>query len=191
MAGVQISPGEWKEKIRDCRETWRRMPEQQKEAYHAMAAEEQGLRQEAALQPFRSRDGPTSLGQASFDAASRLPKNALKTISKQRLLVTRQRTRCSDLWAEFESGLASPDGAMSLDSIDLNTTMEDMSSRWSQFVSAAKDCDDFGYDEGAAKCLHHSVCRASTGICRSMPCHDEACKFSASLHNLAKEGDWT
>ena len=160
----------------------------EKEAYTAKAAEENNLRTEAMHQPFESKAGPHSLGEAGFDAARSLCKNALKTISYHRLLATYSRYKGSGTWGEFDAGLSSSEGAMPLDAIDLEKTHESIAETWSKFVGPASYNQHSIDDVDAAKCLHHSVCGQGHGLCKSAPFYKPACKFAESFHHLIKEG---
>lgn len=190
MAGLQLSTHSWKKSVRRCSQQWRQMSDQDKEPYHAIAAEEQGFRHEAMRQPFKSAEGreEDSFREAGFDAAAHIPKNGLSTISLHRLLATYQRFKSSPVWGSFEAGLASPDGAMSLDHIDLETTPEEVSRTWANFIRPAKEEESEACNGDDAGDLHHSVCGQGHGLCRSMPCYEIACKFASSMHGYMKEG---
>lgn len=190
LAKLQLQPSEWKAAVRACSDKWRRFSADEREPYEAMAAEENGLRAEAMLQPFQSEKGPQSLGDAGFDAASSLCKNALKSISCHRLMVTYSRFKDSGCWAEFDCGLSNSEGAMSLDAIDLESNHESIAETWSRFVGPAgpdlHQVDD--RDDEAVKSLHHSVCGQGHGLCKNTPFYKSACKFAESFHHLIKEG---
>ena len=156
-----------------------------------MAAEEQGLREEAVQQPFCASKGAKSLVGAAFDAAALLSKKSLKRLSLQRLLATYQQFKTSVFWKDFDCGLGTADGAMSLDHIDLLTSAEDASSLWDRFVCPATSQGDgcgLQVDTDVLKSLHHSVCISGDGLCKRAPCHGPACKFVSSMHYFIKEG---
>lgn len=189
MAQMQLSPEEWQAKVRECSSTWNTMADSEKDSFHAMAAEEVGLREEAMRQPFQSAhdlaQGVRCLGNAGFDAASALPKSGLKATSLHRLLLTYQRYKSNEAWSDFDCGLATADGAMSLDGIDLDSSQEDLLSKWSTFAGPALHSGGQPVDSGS---LHHTVCGSGPGLCETLPHRDLATKFARSLHHFIKEG---
>lgn len=190
MRALQLSPLEWKSCVRECGQKWKNMPLSEKEAYCALAAEQQGLREEAMLQPFKPADGPQPLGEASFDAAALVSRNGLVKLSAHRLLATYKAYKSSDGWGDFDAGLATSTGAMPLDAIDLENSPETISSTWSSFVRPVDRDEE--YDEAARMhgCVHHTVCGQGHGLCQKLPYLTQASKFASSLHNFLKEGHW-
>lgn len=183
MAGSQMDPGAWRAEVKRVSRLWRSMSDAEKELYHAMACEEQAYREDAARQPFQSREGPNSRPPV-FDAASHVSRSGLKKVSKHRAVQTYQRVQAADAWGDFDAGLSCVDGAMGLDHIDLQITGDDMSSAWSRFVKPAGEQDYVEYDPEADKVLHHVVCGSGHGLCNTCPCYDLACKLSGSLHHF-------
>ena len=187
-----MKPGAWKAAIKRCSHKWRRMTIEEREPYNAMAAEEQGLREEAMQQPFSASKGPDTLGTAAFNAAAQLSRNALKCVSLQRLVATYKRYTSSLHWKDFDCGLATAQGAMSLDKIDLVTRFEEVENTWATFIAPA---ENGGNDQGldiedcaTSNKLHHSVCGSFNGVCKQMPCFEPASKLAASLHHFIKQG---
>lgn len=186
MSKMQLEPEEWRRTVKKCSKDWRNMDDSERDVYHAMAAEEAGLREEAMKQPFQSAHGAACLGDAAFDAAGSLSKGASKLVSLQRLLTTYARYKSNDHWSQFDSGLANADGAMPLDAIDLTSSHQDLSSSWSSFISPARKEDDI--DQRLLKSLHHSACGGLHGVCVSQPFLQLASKFSHSLHLFVMSG---
>lgn len=171
------------------------MPDKEKDAYHAIAAEEEGVRQEAMLQPYQAKSHSANnvvpLGKASFDAAANLGRNALKKLSLHRLLVTYQEYKNGEGWSDFDAGLARPEGAMSLDDIDLDTSQDDIQKTWSRFVGSAclhHKNQEIAMDTRLAS-LHHKVCGQGFGLCkREAAFYLEAQRFARSLHHFIGKG---
>lgn len=185
MAGQQLSPGEWKSANKECSRKWRAMTDVEREPYIAIALEEQSLREQLLHEPFSSRDQCQGC-----DLEKLVPKNAQKTLSLHRLLATYREYKGSSWWDNFDAGLCSADGALSLDLIDLETPQEEMQASWDRFVNTAStevDGLEFQYDKDAAASLPLSVCGSEPGLCDQFPCHDHACKFAACLHQMIKD----
>lgn len=158
------------------------------EPFHAMAAEEQGSRDEAKLQRLPSKHVEQTLGLAAFDAAEGLSKQALKSLSLHRLLLTYKLYKESSWWESFDCGLANADGAMPLDKIDLDTTHETAASTWADFSGPAKPEDGPSAEQLDGVDCQHTVCGSGHGLCAKLPCLDSACKFSTHIHLLLKSG---
>ena len=184
-AGQQLSPGEWKRANKECSRKWQAMTVAEREPYTATALEEQSLREQLLHEPFSSRDQ-----HDGCELEKLVPKNAQKTLSLHRLLATYRGYKGSSWWENFDAGLCSADGAMSLDLIDLETPQEDMQARWDRFVNSATvqvDALEFPYDKEAAASLPLNVCGSGPGLCSQIPCHEHACKFAACLHQMIKD----
>ena len=158
----------------------------ERDAFEAQAAERSGLREEAMRQPFPSAKGTVLLGDAAFDAASRLPRSSLKRVSLNRLLVTYQNYKTHACWSEFDCGLATADAALSLDAIDLAVSQDSLDEKWDTFTEPAGRIEPL--DKGLAECLHHRACGGGSGLCKQEPCIEVAGKFAHSLHRFIAEG---
>jgi len=169
MAGQQMEPGQWKLVLQQCKNKWKQMSVGEQSQYHIKAAEEQGLRQEACIQPFspkvkqESADVP-SYFPASFDASSQLSHKALKKVGRHRALATYKEYKQSTPWKWFDAGLATPDGALALDFIDVDSQEQALVGQWGAFAreSPSKDWLPASADPD----LHHSTCWKDYGSCR-------------------------
>lgn len=186
LANSQLNPQEWKAAIAEVSQAWQRMPKKERDAYEAIAIEEQGRRDEAMLQPFPPKSAPASLGKAAFDAAATLGRSALKTISMHRLINSYAGYKASDSWKHFDAGLACAEAALNLDLIDISATHEEVASTWQNFVKPAEATH--GWDASLEKSIHHKVCGTGHGLCVRMPFFKQAEKFSQSLHDLVASG---
>ena len=112
MAGKQRHPSEWKKKLKECSRIWTSMKDDAKEIYRQKAADEQTLRNEASVHPLDSKAAKAAKGGSSQSAASSsdpppvdsfgLCRNALKAVSRQRLMSTYTAFRESTAWKEFD-----------------------------------------------------------------------------------------
>lgn len=189
LAGLQLGPKEWKEAVRDCGKRWKQMPVSEREAFKAIAAEEQGLREEAARQPLPSKDAklnPERLSYQGVDTASKLSRNALKTVSRERLLATYSQYKQSTDWKEVCAGLATADGALSLDLVDLQTPDSNIFETWQPFASGFEAWQLSGRSAEAA--VHHSVCHCLHGQCHARPFVGLAANFVRHMSRLLQEG---
>ena len=125
---------------------------------------------------------------AAFDAASELGRNALKKLSKHWVFASYKKLKESDLWTSHGTGLASFDGALSLDLIDLRATEDEIFETWQEFASSKRLNTNWVPD---ADCeIHHRTCWASYGCCvRSI----NKALTNKLVHGLAghlSEGAW-
>lgn len=167
------------------------MTESEQDAYHAKAAEEQAMRVEAAQCPFPSRfskaNGLPPAETLAQEAAANLSANALKKISRQRLMTTYTEFRQSPAWNELEAGLHTPDGCMDLDCIDVETPLTSIQETWDNFVRGDVG-DVLSVSEDFASTVHHTVCHMEYGACKTLPGNSLAAKFVHSMASLIAEG---
>jgi len=189
MQGQQLNPDEWMDTQKDCARRWHAMTAEERSQYHAKAAEEQGNREEACLQPFssiaRSRNPrdpslPDPIFPAAFDAAQHLSKNSLKRVGRHRTFTSYLEFKESNLWQHHEAGLATSDGALGLDLIDLESTEEDITHKWDLFARSKADGDWELPADG--NIIHNTTCFKDYGGCRKF-LKQEVCLL---VHNLAK-----
>lgn len=192
MKDLQLSPDQWGARLQQCKDAWRVLPEAERALYTAKAAEEEGLRNEASIQPLppksQSSQAQADHLPAAFDAASELGRNALKKLSKHRVFASYKKLKESDLWTSHGTGLASFDGALSLDLIDLRATEDEIFETWQEFASSKRLNTNWVPD---ADCeIHHRTCWASYGCCvRSI----NKALTNKLVHGLAghlSEGAW-
>lgn len=173
---------------------WRNMSDQQKEVYRAMAAEEQGLRDEAILQTLKPKSAKSCdppLGDAAFDAAGSLCRNALKKISLHRLINTYEKYKQDSGWQHFDAGLATSEGAMALDDIDLDTSQESVASTWAKFVGPPTVKPEWVNDVNPDIAVHHKVCGSGVGLCKQSCFLSHAQKFARSLQRYITSGTFS
>ena len=137
--------------------------------YQAQAVHENHVRAEASLQPFLPKVADFTVDHVpgpAFDAAAMLGKNGLKTVSKQRTLVTYQNYKQSSLWKGHCAGLATADGALGLDLIDVQSSQEDLTATWQCFAQSEPKQDPFPPQEDGE--IHHSACWSNHGCCKKV-----------------------
>ena len=188
MKGQQLSPRSWKCAIKKCGETWRSMSKDERDPFNAKALEEQGLRENAAFEPLKSKIA-FNCPEASGSAAEHLSRSAKKKIAKQRSVVTYQQFRNAKEWQEVEGGICTPDGALNLDLIDLEATEESLLSRWGQFAKPSTAYPK----QWKGKCanvngVHHTPCHAQFGVCNSNPLMDLVTKFVNNMATFVSGG---
>ena len=165
-----------------------------KDVYNARAAEENGLRMEAARQPFPSKfeleEGSVDLQGAAFNAVPHLSKNALATISQRRLMATYKRFKTADVWDDFDAGIACSNGVLHLDHVNLRDTDETLTGQWRHFADAF---GGFADDSTAAPeaSVQYTTCHREYGHCCRLPHTDLARKYVGKLADLVAAGFWS
>ena len=189
--GVELTPREYTEEVRGCSKSWRELDQSAKDAFEAKARHEQYTRQEAASQPLKSkydRVGP-SFGDASFDAAAELGTKALRKIRLPRLVSTYREFSQTDLWATAGLGLASADGCLSLDRIDLVSTDKEVVAKMRAALhEPATSSVDLDAEDHVG--LHHQTCFQVFGHCRELPHGEVARKYVMNFEQFLSDGIW-
>ena len=194
MQGLQLEPGSWKSKLQSCSQAWKQMSESEQDPYMARAAEEQALRESAALEPFSAKEqgsGRPASSEVDGTAADLLCRNAKKTISKKRVIATYGRYKDCSEWQEHDGGLSSADGALRLDLIDLVSTDDKihLAWAWTEFARSLPDLPQEWKDTSANEDrMHHSVCHVERGICKLNPFAGSATKLVHSFADLVSDG---
>lgn len=95
MSGQQIHPHEWKAKQSMCSQKWASMTKEEKNRFEIKAKEEQASRNEVAQCPLQTKVAKKASASSSSavevhnaPAESGLCRNALKSVSRQRLMNT-------------------------------------------------------------------------------------------------------
>ena len=183
-----IAPEDCQEEVRRCATCWREASAEVKVAYSDKARFEQSLREEAARQPFNPRVGKPTLGNAAFDAASQLNHKSQKKVSLPRLVETYNRFANSGFWASSGLGLASADGCLKLEAIDLDSTAASIK----EVIQTAfhepvpeQDTNNFAQDPPG---LHHHTCHQTFGHCRKKAHTALACKFVQNFNSFFGTG---
>lgn len=170
------------------------MSESEQDPYMARAAEEQALRESAALEPFSAKEqgsGRPASSEVDGTAADLLCRNAKKTISKKRVIATYGRYKDCSEWQEHDGGLSSADGALRLDLIDLVSTDDKihLAWAWTEFARSLPDLPQEWKDTSANEDrMHHSVCHVERGICKLNPFAGSATKLVHSFADLVSDG---
>ena len=177
MAGQQLDPVAWRRMQKQVSHQWRGMDESQKEPFLAKAAAEQALRENTAHKPLAAkrppslveRNGEAEIAEAAdADSFDSLPRNALKTLSRQRTMLTYSRFKNASDWEIHDGGICCADGAIKLDLIDVSTPDEQVQREWDVFAKPADPLPkEWAHVDGQ---LHHQTCHAEFGgLCRSSP----------------------
>jgi hypothetical protein len=187
----QLTPEEWKKEVGSCAAAWHQLDDDEKERFEAAAQLEQFQREEAMLQPHQSKSdearGERRLGKATFDAAAGLSKAALLKCSKARLQATYSEFQDSTSWSTWNGGIASSEGCLKLDNIDLNTTADDIAERWSKGFDNPVASDKLWQQESVEGCKH-DVCQGWFGTCSKLPHVKLAVSFVLAMHKLLSAG---
>lgn len=190
MRGGQRKPTEWKALQAECSKKWSLMRRAEKDVYLAKAAEEQGFRDEAARCPLSSSGLPAD-GSHSWagEAAGNLTTNALKTISRQRLMTTYMNFKESSIWKEFDCGLFTADGCMSLDSVDVSSEWTTIQETWLQYAKPDTELPDVLRKADVEQVhIHHKTCHSLYGHCKSVEGRSLATRFVHSMSSLLQTG---
>lgn len=182
MAGQQLEPGAWAKQLREISKHWKKMGPSQREPYHARAAEEQAMRENAAFEPLPSK----TFGPSKCPVSELLGRNAKKKISRQRAMATYMQFVNAPEWQEMDAGLFCADGALSLDDIDISATDDSICQEWDSFAQPASPLPSEW--QSADTRVHHATCHAEHGHCQSTSCSDLAGKFVASMAALLNNG---
>ena len=124
---------------------------------------------------------------ATFDAAAGLSKAALLKCSKARLQATYSEFQDSTSWSTWNGGIASSEGCLKLDNIDLNTTADDIAERWSKVFDNPVASDKLWQQESVEGCKH-DVCQGWFGTCSKLPHVKLAVSFVLAMHKLLSAG---
>ena len=179
MAGQQLEPVQWKLKLQECGQTWKNMSAAQRDRYVAAAAEEEGRRSDAALEPWDSKCAP------STNAGPQLSRGAMMLLSRQKTVVTYHNFKESPWWDELGYGLSTADGVLRLDDIDLKKTDREMSEKFAQFVKPVNELpEQMRFDDDPS--LHHTACQL--GECASHKSSLLATKFVNSMADQLNAG---
>lgn len=182
MAGLQLDPSAWKQKLKEVSCCWREMDAHQRDPYVAQAIAEQALRETAAHEPLPAKQPPSSAAKHD-GAAGLLCRNAQKSVSRQRSMVTYKQFKASDEWQEHD-GICCADGAINLDLIDIVTKDDDIQGQWDQYARPADKLPAL-----VDMPIHHSVCHAEFGgLCKASPWLRVATQFVWSMNDVISSG---
>lgn len=183
MGGDQLVPADWKAKQLECSIRWQNMSPVEKEAFHAEAASEQSLRENAAHLPWDPKAVP-----ASSRTAVPLSRNAMTSISRARTIASHSHFRASPWWDELGCGIGNADGLLKLDSIDVTTSDKDLLDGIRAFSRNAYELpEELRLEE--REDVHHKTCLH--GECISQPYAALARKFVWSMARLLQKGSLT
>ena len=184
-----LSPAQWKERQQDCVKAWKKLTPKEREPFIAEAAVETGSRREGTKQLFpSSRDDSTIRGNVAWDAVKDLSRNAAKKISLHRIVATRTNFENDPAWADWNGGIASAEGCLHLDRIDLETRNEDIYARWKSAVQDPVPQALWMEKDAQTEHVHHQVCQALHGTCQSSPGIELAKKFVDAFHRFVVDG---
>ena len=173
VKGQQLGPEDWTRTQEKCRQKWGQMSAEERSAYQLEATQENHVRAEACLQPFAPKACLQETQVAavdrrgsdpSFDAAGTLTRNALKNVARHRSLVTYKNFKESSWWKEHDAGIATVDGALDLDLIDVHTSHDDLYSQWESFARREPP-KDFLHSTANSE-THHGTCWSLNGGCQ-------------------------
>ena len=170
------------------------MDSKHRDQYHAKAAEEQALRENACFEPLPSKIPHTDLPPAETEiqatAAEHLCRNAKKCISRQQVLASYMKFREAREWRELDGGVCDPDGALALDYIDLDSSDETVLQEWDTFARPATELPNNWKGKAPKTDIHNAPCHADFGVCKSSPLMGMAQKFVQSLSWMVADGFW-
>lgn len=167
------------------------MSPSKKRKYNAEAAEEQALRENAMHEPLPSKE---EVGvQPEPNASQKLCRNAKKAVSKQQMMNSYMRFQSAPEWSEVDAGLASAEGALKLNYVDVDSTDFEIKQRWDTFVQPVSDLQDcFPNPSPGDQQFHHSMCyQDNGGLCASTP---HLPLIRALVHSMAAfvtSGPWS
>lgn len=203
MRGSQQDPEAWKQKVQEVSAAWKSIGPDEQQLFVAMAAEEQALKESAALEPFPSKaeiSGTMHSNPGAATAAESLSRGALKTISKQRVMATYQRFLHASEWRDHDGGLCSAHGSLDLDLVNTDATQESIHAEWASFAKPHGELPSewkkiteewkLGFrDLDADAGCHHYQCHAEYGFCSSATCHmDTVNKYVYCMADLVNTG---
>lgn len=184
---------QFKEELRKCANQWARESEVVKNAFHDKANYEENLRAEASRQPFKSKlheTDATPLGTAAFDAASQLCKKSLQRVFSARLVSTYKQFSDSDMWRQPGLSLASSDGCLRLDYIDLDARRSHIENVVQEAFHDEIAEHPFSFEDEGAAGFHHETCFDLLGHCHRKPHTALAKKFVKSFDAFLADGSF-
>ena len=191
---MQLEPDAWRLKTQEVSKAWGRLTRAEQAPFVAKAAAENGLRESASYEPYKSRGEQQGNLPSADSAAQQLTRTAKQRVSKQRLLASFRRFKDAPEWKAHDAGLASADGALDLDRIDLATPERQIQEDWQSFAKPHGELPaewqaetrrlqeqfldlDSNDPEKNLSC----GCHAEFGICSSNPWSDLVSKSVNSL----------
>ena len=195
LQGKLVKPEEYRLEVRRAGAQWAREPPEVKEAYQDKAEYEQCVRNEAMKQPLLPKSTCSAspiLGSAAWDAASELNQSALKKLSKARLVETYRQYADSEMWHDSGLSLASADGCLRLDLIDVKTCDKDILSVINSALHESATVPGFVDPVEDARHqqngLHHETCVESFGHCKRKPHTVLATRFVKNFNRFLSQG---
>ena len=165
------------------------MSEKRQDPYHAKAAHENGLREEAMLQPLPSREEIKSntvpLGAAGFNAAELLGRTAQQKVVKQRLQTTYSRFQEDDSWNTWNAGVANSETCLRRDLVRLSDRNEDIEATWNEAVRKPQAVT---WSDDQRDLVHHETCHMKHGFCSKSCNLKDAQQLVVSVHRLVANG---
>ena len=141
------------------------------------------------MQAFKAyKDDSRLRGQAAWDAAQDLSRNALKKISLQRVHATYQQFQEDNAWDFWNGGIACAEGCLRLDCIDLQKDNDELGRMWKSAVEEPIPNELWVEKDSRVEQVHHQVCHALHGSCESATDTQLSKKFVDSLHRLIASG---
>jgi hypothetical protein len=185
----QVSTDKWKAEQKKCSRSWQASSPEEKEKYVAEASVETGLRREAAKQCFPSnKNQPAPLGGASWDACADLGLKAQKKISKNRVVETYRQFQQAPDWAIWNGGIASSEGCLELDRINLTLKDDELLDKWIFAVKEETSNQFWIQKDAGSQDIHDQVWHTLCGHCQQAVHSALAKKYVDSLHRLVTNG---
>lgn len=185
-----MDPLAWKAELSQCASAWGQLSKLERDPYHAKAAQENGLRAEAMLQPLPSTAAcsshETPLGSAGFDAAQQLSKTGRRKVVRQRLENTYRGFRNHDCWKTWNGGIADSESCLKLDLVQLKDGDSHVSETWAKVTQEAATRQD--WSDEAVKSIHHETCHLTHGFCRNSLFVKSAADFVGVFNLLLASG---
>lgn len=185
-----MDPLAWKAELSQCASAWGQLSKLERDPYHAKAAQENGLRAEAMLQPLPSTAAcsshETPLGSAGFDAAQQLSKTGRRKVVRQRLENTYRGFRNHDCWKMWNGGIADSESCLKLDLVQLKDGDSHVSETWAKVTQEAATRQD--WSDEAVKSIHHETCHLTHGFCRNSLFVKSAADFVGVFNLLLASG---
>ena len=184
----QLTPGEWKREIKVCADAWCLLSQTEREAYEALASQEDGLRDNAKTIPFPSRKSKMCKNDIAVAPAQLegLTRTALQKVSQSRLLETYNRFHGHESWDTWNGGLADATACLRLDLIDLESTDATIKRKWQHAVSEPVS-STLPSSNAILEC-HHEVCHELYGTCSTSPHIKLAGQFVHAMHHACAMG---
>lgn len=164
------------------------MGDASREPYEAEAAHEQGLRDQARLEPFACKSDlkTGNADHASELASAGLRKNSLRHVAESRTIQSYKQfcDQSQSMFKCWNAGIADADGCLRLDHVNLDMDRKDLEAKWSHALHSPVE----ELPEVTGTDCHHQVCHELHSCCVKSPHVKLASQYVQAMNRALTEG---